>query len=250
MEPNFRTSLNIEDFNAFRLFEVVEEKKGETGRIFIIKRVKISENDTIHDTIQRIETIKKLLHEGRILQKTGRRKDGSFKYLGKGLDPKKTNIESIIIKKSVENSIIDVPVKDIASHIAGMTEQDFRAIQTESLSLLEKIMNALKEQFAKERQANPGAGMAPAEVSMAVAPKEKAKVSDSLKKQAPARTPKELQKEMVEEQEKANEDNRAKKRKETKLAKELDEKSDSRRWKDIQSNQKQEEIIKEDLKKR
>lgn len=234
---NLKSFQTIENFNDLRLFEV-EEMKGNAGKIFVIKRVKISKDDTI----ERIQTIIKKLDEGKIWRKTGSLKKGTVKYAGKGLNP--NEIECIKVKKTAKTEenepefSWDVTIENVADKVEEMNEDD--------TSALKGIKKDLEDTFGKniETQSFSRSGSSIKQTSA----KEKAVISEQKKSQMAVHL-QVMKKEKAVAKEEANEENRVQKRKNSKLAEELDKKSDKRRSLDIRSDEKQAEIVRKDRKK-
>lgn len=234
MPSPIANSLLIEDFNNLKLY-AVQESVGETGKkIYVIQRVKISENDVA----ERIQAIMRQMDEGKIWIKTGKIREGTVKYAGKNLNA--DQIQSITLERT--NKMDFEITKDFDQYVEGMQEKH--------ISRIEKVMNALKQRFA---QASPKSQ--PYKAETMVVPQSTKKAAKELEMTladqslALTRSTEEKQKEMVKNQQEGIEASRTKKRKLDELALESDQNADEIRLKDVRLNQEHSDIAKEDIKK-
>lgn len=246
----------ISDISSLRLYTIIRD---ENEGVVYLQRFKISSETTPAE----IRKVVDLIEAGGLCFKHGNKRTGNIKYALKdsSLAPKIKKLVLVKIVKSElavkdeKGNLAQKPVEDtinidltrdasVESKIEEMTDQE--------ASILQSIRAKLIKFFGLDVLSKSTVGVSAPVSQRNVTAQTSSSVVPSTRKVVEVARPKgraELSREQLKIDEQKNQAARKEKREEQKLSKELDEKSDSRRRKDIKSAEKQEEIRNEDLKK-
>lgn len=222
----------MEELQILKLYEVTT-----LGNDFLLKRIRITTIDT--DRLEKIHHLIQQLHEGKVWLKTGKKHEKV--YAAQGLDLEK--IGKIFVERRNKYDPSE------PGRIDEIESERIREMSSEDVALLENIAGALESVFGNEliKEDKPLLNEKKQSPSTKSVKKTSSKknIKDPKIPMAKSST-KNKKKDFVQTERLAVEDHRAKQRKNEKLSKELDEKFSQRLRKDIQLENRHQEIARED----